>query len=230
LVALGSDVLPILQTELNQRIGLQKDAVMMAIFRLSHPQLDIRDSLVQWGLKHFGVTDPKQEPATLFKLSHVFDSSGLHTTLFPNHVFYVVEYPNAPAGKAKRGVAALAVDGKVQSISDDAALAKFVGGEGEPQRTQGGKADLATAAALLAMPRMVTLKEAPRSEPIVANGNTLSAVMMSEGVKVTLALTFDATGKVTKAVTTQEGTPPAETVAATVPAATAPVPVDVEQH
>ncbi len=208
LFALGTDATSALQTELAARNdSLEADAIAVVLFRLENQGVNPNEMLREWGKKRFEGPDP----ATL-KITHVIDNKQAANLreLFPHHIFYVVENPKDKT----RAVVALAADGKVQPIEDDAALAKFLRSEGGTQADASGKRRISAAAAMLATARAVsTSQPLPRVQNDSAEA--YSAILDADGVSINAIITFAADGKLESIKTTQTGTPTTTTASPT---------------
>jgi hypothetical protein len=211
LVGLGSGAVSSLEAEWATHDSFEADAIAVALFRIQNEGVHPNETLREWGAKRF----PGPDPATL-KVLHVIDNKQTPNLreLFPHHIFYAVENPKDKT----RAVVALAADGKVQAIEDDAALAKFLRSEGGAQAKDEGKRRMAAAAAVLAAARMVSpAKPDPRLDA-ASTGEQFSSTLDADGVSTGVALTFAADGKLESMKTTQTGAPTPTTVPSTGPA------------
>ncbi len=189
LVSLGPQAAPYLQSELLTRDGFEADAIQVALFRLDNMPLSPRESLENWGQKHFGISPISADASSLkiFRVMDGRDGVGLRE-LFPHHLFYVLQH------KATRLLVALASDAKVQPLEDDAALARFIRMEGLPQTSLMDKSRLASAAALLMIARDVTPYH-PDVHPVVDTDlHIFRYTLQFEGYRETAALTFNPDG------------------------------------
>jgi hypothetical protein len=213
LVALGPDAAAPLQFELRLRTGYLADAIRVALFRLDHGTVDLRPALAAWADRRF------PRPATeSVKIMRVLGPRAI----LPHHLFYILEATDRASRSKRRLVVALAADGKVQDVTDDAALARFLSIELPPAKTEAAREHAAELAALLAASRVVTLY---KSDADTRSGAlTAEAILSAEGTTVRAALTFTPPGTVAALTTTREGTP-ATAAPVSLPDTTKPPPV-----
>jgi len=195
LLALGRPAVSPMRAELETRDGYEADALAGAIFRMENTPLNPNEMLKQWGAKRFAGPDP--DTLKFSRVLDIRDTVGLGD-LFPHHLFYVVEDPKDQA----RAVVALAADGKVQPLEDDAALTKFMCAEGEAQSTPDGRKRVAGAAAVLAISRTMALYK-PDLMTAAAAGPTAQVAITAGGVNEVANVTFDAKGALQTLTTTQ---------------------------
>jgi hypothetical protein len=199
LLSLGTAAVPTMRSELNTHEGYEADALWCAIFRLENAPLTPKDLLRQWGAKRF----PEPNPDAL-KISRVLDIKETNMKeLYPHHLFYALENPKDNS----RAVVALAADGKIQPLADDAAIAKFLRGEGSPQTTTEDRKRLATTAALLACARTMTLykpdKLTAQKQGTSNTGDIISVDLQASEYQLTTTVTYDARGTV-QTISTQQ--------------------------
>jgi len=146
LAGLGREALPLLALEANRRKGYEADAARVAIFRIEN-DINPRAALELWA--------EKQNLADV-KLRRIM---GLRD-LLPHHLMYVVEFaPQAATTARERRVVAVAADTKVQLLSDDAALGRFLGIELAPARVDAMRENVAELTCRVAAARHADLTE-----------------------------------------------------------------------
>jgi hypothetical protein len=189
LVSLGAEAAPYLESELASHDGYEADAIQVALFRLANLPLVPRESLQDWGQKHFGLSpgSPESGALKIFRVMDGHDGAGL-AEFFPHHLFYVLQY------RQTRLVVALAADAKVQPLEDDAAVARFIRMEGRPQFSVNDKTRLASAAALLMLARNVTPYRPDFRQTIDTDLHTFRYALQFEGFRQTASLTFGPDG------------------------------------
>lgn len=196
LVALGPPAAHQLQFQLELRTGFVADAIRVALFRLDHGSVDVRPYLAAWAQKRF-----PRPGADGVKIMRVLGRRAV----LPHHLFYIVETTDRDSRAKHRLVVALAADGKVHDVTDDAALARFLSIELPPAKTEAAREHAAELAALLAASRVVTVyRPTPetRAEALTAEG-TLSA----GGAHIRAAVTFNTDGQVAGVTTERSGAP-----------------------
>ena len=118
LVGMGPQFEDVLRSEAPLHTGLELDAFEGALLRLANPSFDPPHRLPDWARGRFGfVADPqaplKPLPVEIARVMNIPPGS----LLFPHHVFYAVTWVPTHT----RIPLALATDGKVQTLEDDAA-------------------------------------------------------------------------------------------------------------
>ncbi len=164
---------------------------------------DPRQTLTAWAEDHFHYAPDPQAPfhAPPEKISRVLNISA-GDFLFPHHLFYVIEWPPAHS----RIPVAIATDGKVEPLADDAALLHFLSVEVPASKTQAGRELLADAAVFLAIARTTdfTTREIPHTEN---RGDTVAATLERNPLRLAATLTFSKTGTL-QSVRTAPGAQP----------------------
>jgi len=205
LVVLGDGSIDAMKASMEQHSGLARDALEVALFRMGNGGLDPKALIADWETKR------GSKPKTMEHLV----AEGM-ARVFPNHLFFVVD-----EGKAgERSVIAVAADGKVQLLLDDAALAKFLRDElGDATETH-ARDNAARAALVLGMAR---LSDAGRPDVVETKetGDTMTATGMEGSESGTAVVGFDKDGTVksvavkTEKVATTIPSPPTDEPATT---------------
>ena len=198
LVGLGPQAMEMLRTEALSRTGLELDAFQGAIFRLANGGFDPSHRLAEWSRARFGYVPDPQKP---FKPLPMETARVLNIpqggVLFPHHVFYTVTWTPTHT----RIAVAVATDGKVQALEDDAALLRFLRAEGTSARTDAGRELLASAALFPAIARTEDLSETcypqTQSEAAAAHAS------LTAPVAVNATLRFSAGGELESVVTSR---------------------------
>lgn len=202
LVSLGPGALDAIRGEMESHDGFELDALEVAAFRLVNPPLNPHDALTEWAQRHFGIhtsSSAGQAPPPAIKIARIFDMRRL----FPHHLFYVIEY----AAKHARLVVALAADGKVQELEDDAALTRFIQAEVPAQHTPLGRERLSASAAKLAAARSSTIYH-PDNLQTEDEKLTYRTTFEADGLHQVATVTFDPSGGVIGIATSQDKSPP----------------------
>lgn len=191
LVDMGSRAIPLFLFELQRRQGFEADALQAAMFRLDHDGVELRSRLRSWTEETF--------PNATVKIARIMGKRAI----LPHHLFYALEIVAVNSQSRHRQIVALAADGKVHPLSDDAPLARFLSIELPPAITEAAREQAAELVALLALSRQVHAY-APE---IVASAQPLQATAQgsSRGVRVRALVEFDGAGRVTLVNTTREG-------------------------
>jgi hypothetical protein len=198
LVTVGRSGISLLREQLGQRDGYERDALQVAIFRLANGPLYPNTLLNTWARRNFAVSGSEPPPYKITRVLDVRDAVNL-CELFPHHLFYAIEYP----AKKVRVVVALAADGMVQPLPDDAVLGRFIGHEAVPQVTQVGKERVAAAAALLAAARSSTIYKPDRLR-VEGQLPTFTITLDAAALHETLTATFGPAGTLETLMTGQE--------------------------
>ena len=218
LVSLGPAAIGYMQSELENRDGFEADAIQVALFRLANAPLTPKETLQEWGRKHFSLTPDNLASLKINRVMDSRDGAGL-MELFPHHLFYVLEF------NRHRVLVALASDAKVQPLEDDVALAHFIKTEAAPQLSSNDKTHLASAVALLMLAREVTPYRPEFHQGLDTDLKTYRFTLQFEGFKETAALTFTPDGVLATLTSgqTKSEVKPAAPMAA--PTSTAPPPM-----
>jgi hypothetical protein len=219
LVALGANAAGPLRDQIAQRDGYLRDALQVALFRLENILLRPNEALQTWAEHYFVLPSSNHPPCKVARVLDLGEAVDLRD-LFPHHLFYILEYPRA---NQPRVVVALAADGMVQALGDDAALGRFIRNEAAFQPTQVGKERIAAAAALLAAARTTTIYK-PNRLQVDGQWPTFTIALDATGLHQTLAATFNEQGRVETVSTGQEKAEVKPVAPVVVPARVAPPP------
>jgi hypothetical protein len=195
LAALGPAAAGFLQVQLDRRSGYAADALRVALFRLDHGNIDLRPMLEAWARKHL--------PASTADTLKIMRVLGPRAAL-PHHLFYILEAGERGSQTRQRRVVALAADGKVHDITDDAPLARFLGLELPPARTEAAREHAAELAALLATARHLTPYKTTADTR--ATAAAAHAALTAEGLTIDADVTFDSAGRVASVTTSRKVT------------------------
>ncbi len=216
LTALGESALPFLRMELDQRAGYERDALLVAAFRIQNPGLRPEDCLLLWAPLHFPSVEPGAKSP--IKIMRILTPAGFDQ-LTPHHLFYIIE----DTRDHTRIVVALAADAKIQSVTDDPALTRFFQIELAPCRTPVARAQVADLTAILALSRKVTSYQAESFEEDVTPG-IAEARLEFDTDRAIAKLTFTPTGHIASITTRLEKTSMTPAVPVAPPNPTAPPP------
>jgi hypothetical protein len=194
LVEMGSRAIPLFFFELHRRQGFEADALRVAIFRLEHQGVELRTPLRAWAEKAF--------PSATVKIARIMGQRAI----LPHHLFYALEIAAPNSQSRQRQVVALAADGKVHPLPDDAALARFLSIEFPPTATEAAREHAAELVALLALSREVHAY----APDITAGAAPLQATAqaMSRGARMRASVAFDKAGRIATLTTTRDGSAP----------------------
>ena len=195
LASLGPTALPALKEAAGRNTGFKRAAAEAAIFRISN-NIKPREAIQNWAKKAVDGLRTKNE--------RVCDDTL--TELFPHHLFYVLAFgdkaklPANVPGLKTRTVVAMAADGKIQLLTEDAGLAHFLKVEGGELKSAGERARMAEIAVVLACvrepggtPAMDEIKTSEEKGLITSEGaNTKAtvtvAMTVTEGHVATIAV------------------------------------------
>lgn len=187
LATLGSQALPLLREQETYRTGLDLDAIQVAEFRIQNDLFVPQPIVEDWALDHFHFVQDLEKPpvAPPLKITRIVNLTP-GNLLFPHHLFYVAEWTPTQI----RLPIALATDGKIQTLENDDALARFLKAEAGVQHTRAGKELLASLAIFLSVARTDDLQDHPIPHTRV-EGTTVSATLTAP-IPQTLTLKFSA--------------------------------------
>ncbi len=190
LSALGDSAAEPLRDALTRYTGAKRAAVEAAIFRVSNG-IKPREVLATWLKKNVEGLRAKQERI----------SDPLLSDLFPHHQFYVLTFgekaklPASVTGIKPRTVIAMAADGKIDVITENPGLIKFLRVEALIAKSAGERIRLSEAVVILA-----AIREAggtPNSEEIKSSEDR--NIVIAEGANkkesITAEVTFGPDGK-----------------------------------
>jgi hypothetical protein len=140
----------------------------------------------------------KPDDAAVVHMGHL----AVPPALFPHHLFYAV----APGRGWKRAVVAVAADGKVQPLPDDAALQRFFRTELSAVRGEPAMARVSAAAALLAVGRATTPDDVPPTADEFRDRSAKSTLSV-EGKRIAAEATFDPSGRLLTLTTRDASVP-----------------------
>ncbi len=175
---------PLIWQAAETRKGFEADALEVAAFRLENSGINPRAVVADWAAHRPGAAN---DPAKAAKVARVM---GL-MNLFPHHLFYTVE--SRGSGTPDRVVVAVAADSKVQVISEDAALTRFMRVELPPLNSDAARDQAAETAALLALARFINIYQ---PEQVAATADPQIWIGEGGNARVRTRVIFDSAGHV----------------------------------